>query len=53
MHNMYRKYVKALVLFFPLLMFLPSCIMYHPQTADIPLIEKKGGFPIVFNEISE
>lgn len=39
---MYRKYVKALVLFFPLLMFLPSCIMYHPQTADIPLIEKKG-----------
>lgn len=39
---MYRKYVNILALGVFLLTSMVSCIMYHPQTADIPLIEKKG-----------
>ena len=42
MHDMYRKLFSALALAFTLPVILTSCIMYHPQTADIPLIEKKG-----------
>lgn len=42
MHDMYRKLFSALALAFTLPVILMSCIMYHPQTADIPLIEKKG-----------
>ena len=34
--------IKLVTLLFPIVLMLSGCVVYHPQTVDIPLISKKG-----------